>query len=186
MNRFLITVVSALAVLVVSSSPGYAQSKEQKLVPSHLEDLKLLYHVSVDGRAENLGDLGFGIAIIPGQIAEYRKLGVGKEDLKISVVIHGDAAYWLLNNESWKRITPTLAKLQAKRRKMGKELPSKNPNIELIRSLQTEGVSIEICGDMMQTRGWTNDDLLPGVTPVLSAPHRVLDLQRDGYAYIRF
>jgi intracellular sulfur oxidation DsrE/DsrF family protein len=186
MKRLLIALLISGGILAASSQDGHAQSKEEKLLPTHLDDLKLLYHVSSDGRAENLGEQGFGMAIIPLQIAEYRKLGVNQDNLKVSIVIHGDAAYWLLNQDAWTRITPTLPDLQRKRRKMGVPLPAKNPNIELVRKLQEEGVSVEICGDMMQLRGWTNDDLLPGVTPVLSAPHRVLDLQRDGYAYIRF
>ena len=186
MKRFLLALLIPSAFMAVSGPDALAQSKEKKLYPTHLDDLKLLYHVSSDGRAENLGELGFGMAIIPLQIEEYRKLGVTKDNLKVSIVIHGNAAYWLLNQDAWTRITPTLEDLQRKRRKLGVPLPEKNPNIELVKELQELGVSVEICGDMMQIRGWTNDDLLPGVTPVLSAPHRVLDLQREGYAYIRF
>ena len=74
MKRFLLALLVPSAFMAVSVPDALAQSKEEKLYPTHLKDLKLLYHVSSDGRAENLGELGFGMAIIPLQIEEYRKL----------------------------------------------------------------------------------------------------------------
>jgi intracellular sulfur oxidation DsrE/DsrF family protein len=47
-------------------------------------------------------------------------------------------------------------------------------------------VSVEICNSTMKSKGWTGNDLLPGVTIVHDAYTRLIDLQHRNYAYIRF
>ena len=48
------------------------------------------------------------------------------------------------------------------------------------------GIELDVCGATMKTYGWTNEDLLPGLRVVPNAHIRVIDLQLQGYAYIRF
>lgn len=52
--------------------------------------------------------------------------------------------------------------------------------------LLQHGVSVEICNVTMRAKGFTPEDLLPGVVIVHDAYTRLIDLQQRGYAYIRF
>lgn len=88
------------------------------------------------------------------------------------VVVHGAAGYWLLNDENF--------------RKRQLDPFDVNPNEQIVRELQDHGVSIELCSATMQEKGWTPQDLLPGVKLVHDAYSRIIDLQMHGYAYIYF
>jgi intracellular sulfur oxidation DsrE/DsrF family protein len=46
--------------------------------------------------------------------------------------------------------------------------------------------SVEICHVTMKGKGWTAEDILPGVIIVHDAYTRLIDLQNRGWAYIRF
>lgn len=56
----------------------------------------------------------------------------------------------------------------------------------VLRGLLDHGVSVEVCNLTLRGEGWNSDDLLPGVTLVHDAYTRLIDLQQQGYAYIRF
>ncbi len=105
-------------------------------------------------------------------VQRYQSLGIIQKDYKISVVVHLKAGYFLLNDESYRNYTK------------GAE---PNPNKKIINKLLDEGVSVELCGVTMQNNGWTEKDLLPGVTILaLGAYSRIVDLEKLGYEYIRF
>ena len=61
-----------------------------------------------------------------------------------------------------------------------------NPNKEIIQELNNLGVSIELCAQTMRQNGWMPQDLLPEVEIVVGAYPRLIDLQLQGHAYIRF
>jgi intracellular sulfur oxidation DsrE/DsrF family protein len=92
-------------------------------------------------------------------------------EVHIDVVVHDDAAYWMLDDEAYARFT---------------KRDAANPNKEIIRKLREHGVSIEVCGQTLAKHGWTREDILPGVRIVPSAHPRIADLQLQGYAYLRF
>jgi intracellular sulfur oxidation DsrE/DsrF family protein len=117
------------------------------------------------------GEVGAGLAMIRNLVEEYRSLGTPPHEVHISAVIHGDAAYWMLNDEAYGRVKP-----QAQG----------NPNKALVAELVALGVSLELCEDSMKTHGWHAGDVLPGVTVVPNAYPRIVDLELQGYAYIRF
>lgn len=88
------------------------------------------------------------------------------------MVLHGDAAYWLLNEQAIQQY---------------KNDPFEfNPNEKVVQELLERGVSVEICYSTMKSKGWTADDVLPGVIIVHDAYTRLIDLQQRGYAYVRF
>jgi intracellular sulfur oxidation DsrE/DsrF family protein len=61
-----------------------------------------------------------------------------------------------------------------------------NPNKKIVDELLDAGVKLELCKSTMQSHGWTEEDVLPGVKIVVGAYPRIIDLQLRGYAYIRF
>ncbi len=104
-------------------------------------------------------------------LADYERLGIPSREVHISAVFHGKAAYWLLRDAAYAR-TPRGS--------------LNNPNAPLVRELQSLGVSVELCAKAMEEQGWTKEDVLPGVHVIPGATPRLIDLQQQGYAYLRF
>ena len=86
-------------------------------------------------------------------------------------VFHGDAGYFLLKDPAYRKAS---------------EKSGKNPNKQIIQELLDAGVNLELCKSTMRSHGWTGEDVLPGVKIVVGAYPRIIDLQMQGYAYIRF
>lgn len=114
---------------------------------------------------------GRGLLDIKRLIADYERLGIPTWEVHIIAVIHGEAAYWLLRDPAYAR--EPKGSLY-------------NPNITLVRELQSLGVSVELCARTMEEHGWTKEDVLPGVRVIPSAFPRLIDLQQQGYASLRF
>ena len=115
--------------------------------------------------------VGAGLRSIRRLVEHYDSIGIPSDELHISGVFHGSAAYWLLKDESYRAFA-----------KDGHD----NPNKAVIQELNDLGVSIELCAQTMTEHGWEKDDLLPVVTVVVGAAPRIIDLQLQGYAYWRF
>ena len=116
--------------------------------------------------------LGGGFIYTDKLAQKYQSFGITTKDYKISLVCHLKAGYFLLNDESYKNYTK------------GTE---PKPNKEIVNKLLGEGVSVELCGVTMQNNGWTEKDLLPGVTILaMGAYSRIIDLEKQGYKYIRY
>lgn len=111
--------------------------------------------------------------IYPDKLVQcYESLSITQKDYKISVVFHLKAGYFMLNDESYRKFTK------------GTE---PNPNKDIINKLLGEGISVELCGITMQNNGWTEKDLLPGAKILaVGAYSRIIDLEKQGYDYIRF
>lgn len=133
------------------------------------ENIRVAYDVKDD-----VWDAGIGKALyyVRGLLEAYKDQGVPPEKLQISVVLHGPAAYWVLNDAAYQRHE--------------KDDFAYNPNDKVIGELLAHGVSVELCGVTMKSMGWTEKDVLPGVKIVHDAYTRLIDLQQRGYAYIRF
>jgi accessory colonization factor AcfC len=116
-------------------------------------------------------DVGAGLVFVRELVEAYRSIGTLANELHISAVIHGKAGYWTLKDDPYVAFTK------------GK---GTNPNKAVIRELRELGVSVELCGATMKEGGWTEEDILPGVKIVPNAHPRIVDLELQGYAYIRF
>lgn len=116
--------------------------------------------------------IGKGLYYLRGLLEAYKSLGVPQDQLHISIVLHGPTAYWLLNDQAYQRDK--------------KDPFAYNPNSQVVAELLQHGVSVEICNVTMRAKGFTPEDLLPGVVIVHDAYTRLIDLQQRGYAYIRF
>lgn len=117
-------------------------------------------------------EIGKALYYVRGLLQSYQAMGVEPKRLHISVVLHGAAAYWLLNESAYQQHL--------------NDPFGFNPNTRVVRELLEHGVSVEICHSTMKSKGWAADDILPGVTIVHDAYTRLIDLQQRGYAYIRF
>jgi len=132
-------------------------------------NIRVAYEVKDDDWEAGVGK---ALYYVRGLLESYKSMGVSPDKLHVSVVIHGPPAYWLLND----------AAIQ----KRSDDPFDYNSNVQIVHELITHGVSVEMCNSTMKGKGWTEKDLLPGVTIVHDAYTRLIDLQQRGYAYIRF
>jgi accessory colonization factor AcfC len=150
------------------------QSWDWMAPPTNPNPLTVCKDIAIVGRIDSdtwEGDFGAGLVHIQQLAEDYRAMGEPICEVHIDVVVHDDAAYWMLDDEAYARFT---------------KRDAANPNKEIIRKLREHGVSIEVCGQTLAKHGWTREDILPGVRIVPSAHPRIADLQLQGYAYLRF
>lgn len=153
-----------------AAEPDPFELPQPKVVTVEKRDgVRVAYDVKDD-----VWDAGIGKALYyaRGLLQSYEAQGVPAKNLKVSIVIHGTPAYWLLNEGAY--------------RQHRNDPFDFNPNEKIVQDLVELGVSVEICGSTMRSKGWTAADLLPGVSVVRDAYTRLIDLQQRGYAYIRF
>lgn len=90
--------------------------------------------------------------------------GVPRANLKLAMVVHGQSAKNLLQNDAYKAITGV-----------------DNPNIALLEALHAAGVEVIICGQSIPNRNLPRDKLLPFVTVSLAASFAHVTLHNQGY-----
>lgn len=131
--------------------------------------IKAVYDINQDKMSAGIGR---ALYYARGLLEAYKNQDIKPDQLHISLVIHGSAGYWMLNDESYQ---------------MAMNDPfAANPNTQVIQELIDHGVSVELCHVTMKGHGWTKEDIIPGVKVVFDAYTRLIDLQNRGYAYIKF
>lgn len=94
----------------------------------------------------------------------HARAGVPRDRVHAAVVVHGAAAWELLDDEAY-------------RARHGVE----NRNLAAIRELTAAGVRIILCGQTAASRGIPREDVAGGVEVALSAMTAFLLLQDEGY-----
>jgi intracellular sulfur oxidation DsrE/DsrF family protein len=119
---------------------------------------------------ETAAGISKGLYYARGLIEAFGKQGVPPAQLDIHLVLHGDAAKYLLVDETYQNAV--------------KDPFAVNLNAKITQDLLNLGVSVEICHSVMRANGWTAKDVLPGVTIVHDGYTRLIKLQSDGYTYL--
>ncbi len=120
--------------------------------------------------AETAAGISKGLFYTRGLIEAFGKQGVKPAQLDIHLVLHGEAAqYMLLDGPYQKAVDDPFAV---------------NYNAKITQDLLNLGVQVEICNSVMKAKGWKAEDILPDVTIVHDGYTRLIKLQNDGYAYI--
>jgi intracellular sulfur oxidation DsrE/DsrF family protein len=157
---------AALAAVAVVA-PCWAADAEP-LGLTKRSGIKVVYQIKTDAWKNGVGS---GLHYVSKLVNAYDELGIRREDRAIHAVLHGDAGYWMLTDEAYAAYT-------------GK--PGPNPNRQLIDDLAAAGVHLELCAQTMASHGWKPENILPDITVVVGAYPRIIDLQLQGFAYIRF
>ena len=161
------------AILVITFISGCSngltqnQNQQQPVGLVHTEGIKVVYQIKSDGSKKGVGS---GLYYLKKLSDTYDKLGVDRGNRQIHGVFHGEAGYMLLKDEAFER---------------EKGIPE-NPNKDIIEKLLKNGVKLELCASTMKNNGWQKPDVLEGITIVIGAYPRIIDLQLSGFAYIRF
>jgi ubiquinone/menaquinone biosynthesis C-methylase UbiE/intracellular sulfur oxidation DsrE/DsrF family protein len=98
----------------------------------------------------------------------YGVAGLTAQDVKITIVLHGEATKSALNDAAYK------ARFQIEQ----------NPNLPLIRELQKAGVEVLVCGQALNYKGFPDDEVSDGVPIAAAALTVVVNKQADGYSYV--
>jgi intracellular sulfur oxidation DsrE/DsrF family protein len=87
----------------------------------------------------------------------------------VVVIFHGDAAYLVLNDDTYNQ---------------NRHVSSGNRFKDAINGLMQEGVQVELCGATAKGNHWGNANLLPGVKVNVNAMVRLTQLEQQGYTLI--
>jgi len=166
------TTTSLLALLILSLLGAQASSAAEP-VPTALplqvrENLRIVYQVTDDAQYEGVNK---GLFYARKLINTYEKQGIAANQVHLHLVYHGTGLQAVVNPE---------ARIRLKAEK------AENPNGEILAELIRRGVQIELCENTMQQKGVQPTELMPGVKLVVGAFPRLVDLQLQGYAYIKF
>jgi len=93
-----------------------------------------------------------GLGNVARELNLHEANGIPRKNIGAVVVVHADALYSLLSNEKYKR-------------KYGVD----NPNISLVKELQSYGVKMIVCGQAMTYYRLEMQDLVPGLKQALTA-----------------
>jgi intracellular sulfur oxidation DsrE/DsrF family protein len=138
-------------------------------VPVKLEKANVVLDI---GHLVLNGDMPFFLGDMDLPAADLSQWNVKGE---IIAVFHGDAAYLLLNDDSY----------NANRHVQTRHpVHTGNPYGKLIAGLMEQGVQIELCGATATANHWINKDLLPGVKVNTNAMVRVIQLEQKGFMLI--
>ena len=98
----------------------------------------------------------------------YGAAGLKAQDVKIAIVLHGDATKSVLSDAAYK------TRFQVEQ----------NPNLPLIRDLQQAGVEVLVCGQALNYKGFQDDEVADAIPIAAAALTALANKQADGYSYI--
>ncbi|HUN64138.1 MAG TPA: DsrE family protein [Candidatus Sulfotelmatobacter sp.] len=159
-------VISCCILAAVYAAVSAEAGQQQPLridIPTKLEKASVVVDV---GHAVYLGDTLFvlgDINLLADDVREWNAKG------QIVMVFHGDAAYLILNDDTYNA---------------NRHVATGNPFKKTLNGLMEKGVQLELCGATAKGNHWVNADLLPGVKVNVNAMVRVTELEQQGYTLI--
>jgi len=130
-------------------------------------DLKVILDVSKS--SEDKGVINKYIVTAARFLNMHANAGFKKNQMRAAITIHGGAWQDVLKNDVYKA-------------KFGVD----NPNLELIKQLNTAGVDVIICGQTAAFRKMNRKDVTSEVKFALSAMTALLQYQNNGYKFLKF
>jgi intracellular sulfur oxidation DsrE/DsrF family protein len=157
-----------LCSLLLLTFPVAVGAADPEVIPIQVrENLRIVYQVTDDLAYEGVNKgLFYGRKLVN----TYERQGIPADQIRLHLVYHGTGIAAVVNDEARKRL--------------GVDAP--NPNGEVLAELIRRGVEIELCENTMQQKGVKPSELMPGVKLVVGAFPRLVDLQLQGHAYIKF
>lgn len=160
------TLLTALLFLAAITT---VRAAEPEIIPLQVRDnIRVVYQVSGDALQEGVDK---GLFYARKLINTYGKQGIAAGQVHLHLVYHGTAIAAVVNPGARQRL---------------KAATAGNPNRAILAELVQRGVQIELCEDTMRKKGVAPAELMPGVTLVVGAYPRLIDLQLQGFAYIKF
>jgi ubiquinone/menaquinone biosynthesis C-methylase UbiE/intracellular sulfur oxidation DsrE/DsrF family protein len=136
-----------------------------KAVEQPRASAKVVFDATADAKPS---DLNKGLDRVARLLNLYGTAGLKAQDVKIAIVIHGEATKSVLNDAAYK----TRFEIE------------QNPNLPLIRELQKAGVEVLVCGQALNYKGFPDEEVADGIPIAAAALIVVINKQADGYSYI--
>ena len=125
---------------------------------------KIVFDVTADAKPS---DVNKGLDRAARLLNLYGAAGLKASDIKLVVVLHGEATKSALSDEFYQP-------------RFGVE---RNPNLPLIRDLQKAGVEIFVCGQALNDKGFPESAVVKEVSIADAALTVTANRQQDGYGY---
>lgn len=125
---------------------------------------KVVFDATTDTKP---ADVNKGLDRVARLLNLYGTAGLKAQDVKITIVLHGEATKSVLNDVAYKE------RFQVEQ----------NPNLPLIRELQKAGVEVLVCGQALNYKGFPDSDVTEGIPIASAALTVVVNKQADGYSY---
>ena len=126
---------------------------------------KVVFDITADAKP---ADLNKGLERVARLLNLYGSAGLKPSDVKIALVMHGEATKAVLANDIFKS-------------KFGTD---QNPNLAVIGELRNAGVEVFVCGQALAYKGFEESEVSEGVKVASAALTVVINRQADGYAYV--
>lgn len=144
------------------------EPKEVNDLPDLSKDYKILFDIgnfSNEDNKETAYKTENSSLVEAGRIMNLHVAsGISPENLKIVIVLHGRAVNFLLNNDFYKE-----------------KYKIENPNLSLIKQMQSKGVKFIICGQTMVGNGLKLNDLTENIKEAFSAKTALSNYQTQGF-----
>ena len=124
--------------------------------------------LDVTAEAKKPEDVNKGLERAARLLNLYGVSGLKASDLKISVVLHGEATRSVISDAAWE------SRFQMK----------DNPNLPLIRLLQKAGVEVLVCGQALSYKQIDRGEVAAEVPVAAAALTVLLNRQADGFSYV--
>jgi intracellular sulfur oxidation DsrE/DsrF family protein len=166
-NKCLVILAISLCLnfsaLAQDSAPANAEEPLHIDIPTTLEKANVVIDF---GHAVFGGDMPFAlgdIALLASDVRDWNTKG------QIVVIFHGDAAYIVLNDQSYDA---------------NRHVTTGNPYKKALHGIMAKGAQLELCGATAKGNHWGNANLLPGIKVNVNAMVRVTQLEQEGYTMI--
>jgi ubiquinone/menaquinone biosynthesis C-methylase UbiE/intracellular sulfur oxidation DsrE/DsrF family protein len=126
---------------------------------------KVVFDATADAKP---ADVNRGLDRVARLLNLYGAAGLKAQDVKITIVLHGEATKSVLNDTAYQ------ARFEIER----------NPNLPLIRELQNAGVEVLVCGQALNYKGFPDGEVADEVPIAAAALTVVINKQMDGHSYI--
>jgi intracellular sulfur oxidation DsrE/DsrF family protein len=145
----------------ITEVPGSVENPDLKL------DYKIVVEINSDNaKPETVHEFFEKVASV---VNLHALGGVPANKLHVIMVIHGPAAQYIVNNETYQ-----------------KKFSKDNPNIPLFKELVDAGVKIFVCGQSLNKRNIPTEVVTPDVKVALSAITTLTTYQLKGYSFLKY
>jgi intracellular sulfur oxidation DsrE/DsrF family protein len=132
-------------------------------------NLKYKILVDVTSGSEKPEILNEGLETVARIVNLHILGGVPEKNLQVAVVVHGGAAFTLMNNESYKQ-----------------KFAVDNPNLPLLTALNKAGIKVFICGQTIFKRNIDYRQLAPEAIVSLSAITTITNYTSKGFTVMKY
>ncbi len=126
---------------------------------------RVVFDITADAKP---AEVNRGLERVARLLNLYGSAGLKASDVKIALVVHGEATRSVLADGSYR----------------SKFATDKNPNLAVIGDLRKAGVEFFVCGQALASRGFGRGEVSEGVKVASAALTVVINRQADGYSYV--